>query len=108
MDPITGGLRKIFLASVGAVALTVDKTTEVVDDLVKRGEATVEHGKSINRELKHSVKNAATAGKKDFEGFVGNLSKEDLENLKNEIRKAEGSSDVVDSQTVVDDADDDL
>ena len=33
MDPITGGLRKIFLASVGAVALTVDKTTEVVDDL---------------------------------------------------------------------------
>ena len=89
MNPITNGLKTVLLAGIGAVALTADKTTEVVDELVKRGESTIEQGKALNRELKHSAKNAAAAGKKDFEGFVGNLSKEDIAALKEEIRKAE-------------------
>ncbi|XME03317.1 phasin family protein [Lachnospiraceae bacterium C1.1] len=110
MDPITEGLKKIILAGIGAVAITADKTTEVVDELVKRGEITVEQGKALNNELKHSVKSAATAGKKDFEGFVGNLSKEDLEALKNEIRKAEeaetDAENSADDEETVDDLDD--
>ncbi|MCR4743658.1 MAG: hypothetical protein K5894_00330 [Lachnospiraceae bacterium] len=107
MDPITEGLKKIILAGIGAVAITADKTTEVVDELVKRGEITVEQGKALNNELKHSVKSAATAGKKDFEGFVGNLSKEDLEALKDEIRKAEEAEADVTDDLAGDDLDDD-
>ena len=39
------GLRKVFLAGVGALATTVEKSQEIVDDLVKKGELTVEQGR---------------------------------------------------------------
>ena len=32
------GLRKVFLAGVGALATTVEKSQEIVDDLVKKGD----------------------------------------------------------------------
>lgn len=48
-------LRKVFLAGVGALATTVEKSQEIVDDLVKKGELTVEQGKALNAELKHKV-----------------------------------------------------
>lgn len=49
------GLRKVFLAGVGALATTVEKSQEIADDLVKKGELTVEQGKALNAELKHKV-----------------------------------------------------
>ena len=49
------GLRKVFLAGVGALATTVEKSQEIVDDLVKKGELTVEQGKALNAELKQKV-----------------------------------------------------
>lgn len=49
------GLRKVFLAGVGALATTVEKSQEIVDDLVKKGELTVEQGKALDAELKHKV-----------------------------------------------------
>ncbi|KAB8290953.1 phasin family protein [Bifidobacterium avesanii] len=50
------GLRKVFLAGVGALATTYEKGSEIVDDLVKKGELTVEQGKALNTELKHTIK----------------------------------------------------
>ena len=55
------GLRKVFLAGVGALATTVEKSQEIVDDLVKKGELTVEQGKALNAELKHKVQEAKEA-----------------------------------------------
>lgn len=52
------GLRKVFLAGVGALATTVEKGQEIVDDLVKKGELTVEQGKSLNTELKRRAQGA--------------------------------------------------
>ena len=52
MVDITEGIRKAFLAGVGAVALGAEKTTE----LVKKGELTVEQGKDLNRELTQKAK----------------------------------------------------
>ena len=49
------GLRKVFLAGVGALATTVEKGQEIVDDLVKKGELTVEQGKALNTELKRKA-----------------------------------------------------
>lgn len=46
------GLRKVFLAGVGALAATYEKSQEIVDELVKKGELTVEQGKALNTELK--------------------------------------------------------
>ena len=50
------GPRKVFLAGVGALATTYEKGSEIVDDLVKKGELTVEQGKALNTELKHTIK----------------------------------------------------
>lgn len=55
---LTEGLRKMFLAGVGAVATGAEKTQEVVDELVKKGELTVEEGKSLNQELGRKAKEA--------------------------------------------------
>ena len=52
------GLRKVFLAGVGALATTVEKGQEIVDDLVKKGEITVEQGKALNTELKRKAAEA--------------------------------------------------
>ena len=54
------GLRKVFLAGVGALATTVEKGQEIVDDLVKKGEITVEQGKALNTELKRKASEAKT------------------------------------------------
>ncbi|PLS26750.1 cytosolic protein [Bifidobacterium anseris] len=49
------GLRKIFLAGVGAIATTAEKGQELVNRLVERGELTVEQGKQLNSELAHKA-----------------------------------------------------
>ena len=49
-------LNKLFLAGVGAVAMTAEKSKELIDALVKKGELTVSQGKEVNEELKHKVK----------------------------------------------------
>lgn len=53
-----GLLHKVFLAGVGALATTVEKSQEIVDNLVKKGEITVEQGKALNAELKHKAEEA--------------------------------------------------
>lgn len=52
MSELGDGLKNVLLASIGAVALTVEKSKEVVDKLVQKGEAAVEQGKVLNQELK--------------------------------------------------------
>lgn len=56
---IMGGLNKAFLATVGAVAITAEKSQQAVEGLVKKGELTVQQGKSLNQELSRKAKEAA-------------------------------------------------
>jgi len=58
MDNLGESLKKVMLAGVGALATTAEKSKEILDDLVKKGELTVEQGKVLNEELKHNVKKA--------------------------------------------------
>ena len=48
MDAISEGLRKLILAGIGAVAATKEKSEVILDELVKKGELTVEQGKVLN------------------------------------------------------------
>ena len=50
------GLKKILLAGIGTAAVTAEKSKEILDELVKKGELTVEQGKVLNQELKHNIK----------------------------------------------------
>lgn len=49
-------MKKVLLAGVGAIATTVEKSSEIVDTLIKKGEITVEQGKVLNEELKRNIK----------------------------------------------------
>jgi polyhydroxyalkanoate synthesis regulator phasin len=55
-DDLSNGVKKAFLAGVGAVAVGAEKSQELVDDLIKKGELTVEQGKALNEELTRRVK----------------------------------------------------
>jgi len=51
----TDTIKNLLLAGVGAVAVTAEKSKEIVGELVKKGELTVEEGKSLNEELKRKA-----------------------------------------------------
>ncbi|WP_333813735.1 hypothetical protein [Muricomes intestini] len=97
---LSEGLKKIFLAGVGAVATTAETAKDVVDTLVKKGELTVDQGKVLNEELKQSTKTkvkehvSVTVVKefKDAMAAVNHMSSEELEELKEKIAKAEKST----------------
>lgn len=55
MASFSEDMKRIFLAGVGAVATTAEKSKEMVDELVKKGEITVEQGKVLNEELKRDI-----------------------------------------------------
>ena len=40
----------------GTAAVTAEKSKEILDELVRKGELTVEQGKVLNQELKHNIK----------------------------------------------------
>lgn len=96
---LSDGIKKFFLLGVGAAATSVEKSTEIMDELVKKGELTVEQGKAFNQELKHNIRETSdkakaapeekTAEKKDFNDLVSGLSEEDLAKLKEAIAKKE-------------------
>ncbi len=87
-------LKKILLAGVGAVALSAEKSKEVVDTLVKKGELTVEQGKVINEELRRNVKEKlkdpvdVDSVSRDLE----KLDKDDLEALKAKIEELQANN----------------
>ena len=100
---IGDGLKKLLLMGIGAAAVTAEKSQQIVDELVKKGEITVEQGKELNQELKRNVKKSiddATAAAQEkkveaeqksegLEKQIAGMSAEELEKLKAAIRKAE-------------------
>lgn len=94
------GLKKIFLAGVGAVATTAETAKDVVDNLVKKGELTMEQGKVLNEELKQSAKEklkehvSVTVVKeyKDAMAAVEHMGADELEALKAKIAEAEAAN----------------
>lgn len=88
LDNLSEDLKKILLAGIGAAATTVEKSKDVVDELVKKGELTVEQGKVLNEELKHDIKEKLSCSKDDLDTIskkIENFSKEELEALKEKI-----------------------
>lgn len=55
LQSLGNDLKKILLAGIGAAAVTAEKSQQVVAELVRRGELTVEQGRSINEELQHKA-----------------------------------------------------
>jgi len=97
-------MKKIILAGIGAAAETSQKAEELLDEMVKKGEITVEQGKVLNQELRHDIeqkwkegREKARAeyqkrtvdyngdGKKDFGEFLRSLTSDELAELKKKL-----------------------
>ncbi|MEE8816429.1 MAG: phasin family protein [Lachnospiraceae bacterium] len=92
----TEGIKKLILAGIGAAATTTEKSEQILNDLVKKGELTVEQGKSLNEELKHTVKESVKKTeekkeepKEDMDKFVDDLSDEEIAKLKEALAARE-------------------
>lgn len=85
------GLKKLLLAGIGAAATTAEKSSEIIDQLAKKGEITVAQGKELNRELKHNVKNTIKKNVNKGDGTenlgekLASMSIDELEALKGKI-----------------------
>lgn len=63
---VTDGLRKMFLAGVGAMAAAGEKGGQVIDELAERGETVVKQGKDINEELTQKGYQATSGIREDL------------------------------------------
>ncbi|MDO4805010.1 MAG: hypothetical protein Q4A32_09360 [Lachnospiraceae bacterium] len=96
-NKIASGLKTLLLAGIGAAAVTVDKSQEILKDLVDRGELTVEQGKTLNQELKRKITNAqetaevtySMAPDKKAEDIIAGLSLEQIAEMKEILLKEE-------------------
>lgn len=78
MEKFSDNIKKVILAGIGAVATTAEKSKDLLDEMVEKGELTVEQGKVLNEELKHNIKQKVqdVTGKKEDE-----LSADDISEL---------------------------
>lgn len=56
LTDLSEDLKKVFLFGVGAVAVTAEKSKVLIDELVEKGDLTVQQGKILNEELRHNIK----------------------------------------------------
>lgn len=112
MDKFSDNIKKIILAGIGAVAVTAEKSKDLLDEMVEKGELTVEQGKVLNEELKHNIKKSVksaseakeaqeaketqdakeaqgTVSDQDIADMLGRLSPEQLAALKEKLGNTE-------------------
>ncbi|MGN0204908.1 MAG: phasin family protein [Coprococcus sp.] len=106
MEKLGDGIRKLLLAGIGTAAVTAEKSKEILDDLVKKGELTVEQGKVLNQELKHNIKetlkenvnvSVKASTPEELQTLLDRMTPEQLAQLKAQIADMEEKS-VVEEQ----------
>lgn len=91
MEEMGNTLKKLILAGIGAAALTAEKSKALLDDMVEKGELTVEQGKALNEELKHTIKkttkdySTTQTSSNDLDAFLEKMSPEDIQLLKEKL-----------------------
>ena len=90
------GIKKLLLAGIGTAAVTAEKSKEVLNELVKKGELTVEQGKVLNQELKHNMKESVKknvnvtlkpSNPDELKDVLGKMTPDQLAELKEQISK---------------------
>ena len=78
--------------------MTAEKSKDLLDEMVEKGELTVEQGKVLNEELKHNIKKTVKektgAGRKEtaaeeLSDLLDKMTPEQLAALKEQIQKKE-------------------
>ncbi|MGI5893878.1 MAG: phasin family protein [Candidatus Merdivicinus sp.] len=101
MNDLSTELKRIFLAGVGAIAVTAEKSQQMVEELVKKGELTVEQGKVLNEELKRDVSEKVKEAVANIQGTepvekiaerVDQMTAEERAILKAKLEEAEAAA----------------
>lgn len=77
--------------------MTAEKSKELIEELVKKGELSIEQGKVLNEELKHHIQTKVSDAKDEvsrtrmnlLQDQIKRLSPEELEQLKAVIKEQE-------------------
>ena len=98
MEKLGESLKKLLLIGIGTAAVTAEKSKEVLDDLVKKGELTVEQGKVLNKELKHNIKetlkdnvnvSVKASTPEELQTLLEKMTPEQIEQLKQQFSNME-------------------
>ena len=92
MEKISDSMKKILLAGIGAAATTAEKSKEILEEIKKKGELTVEQGKVLNEELKHNVKQTFKKDEQDPADVLKGMTPEQIEALKAAIANMEAKA----------------
>lgn len=94
MNNLSEELKKILLIGIGAAATTVEKSKDIVDELVKKGELTIEQGKALNEELKHNLakKIEKPVSTDQIAKDLEKMNPDDLEILKQKIEALQNNN----------------
>lgn len=92
-------LKNLLMAGIGTMAYSYEKAVSLIDDMVKKGELTVNQGKELNEELKRKMnteKDTANTEKpltadslKEILSDLNLATKQDIDELKERINKLE-------------------
>lgn len=120
MEKLGESLKKLLLIGIGTAAVTAEKSKEVLDDLVKKGELTVEQGKVLNKELKHNIKetlkenvnvSVKASTPEELQTLLEKMTPEQIEQLKQQISNMEQTAgektETVESEEAPDEATED-
>ena len=86
------GIKTILLAGVGAVAFTAEKGQEIIGELVKKGEITMEQGKDLNKDFQRSFKESMDKRGINLDELgqkFSKMSEEEIAKVKERIAAAE-------------------
>ena len=98
MEKLGESLKKLLLIGIGTAAVTAEKSKEVLDDLGKKGELTVEQGKVLNKELKHNITetlkdnvnvSVKASTPEELQTLLEKMTPEQIEQLKQQISNME-------------------
>ena len=105
MEGFGESVKKLLLAGIGAAATTAEKSKELLDDMVEKGELTVEQGKALNEELKHNIKktvkenvNVKPTSPEELDELLEKMTPEQIEALKERLNAMEGEQSETEQQ----------
>lgn len=107
MEGFGESVKKLLLVGIGAAATTAEKSKELLDDMVEKGELTVEQGKALNEELKHNIKKTVKenvnvsvkpTSPEELDELLEKMTPEQIEALKERLNAMEGEQSETEQQ----------
>lgn len=105
-DNLPDNVKKVLYAGIGAMAVGAEKSQDIFEDLARKGEETLEQGRTFNEEFSRKVREAADGAtdevlRSKFRGMSAEERAEWLERAKkisDDLEAEDADYDVVDEE----------